>query len=1275
MSNVTLEKQLKKFFDTENFEEEDDDETEEEKYCEQHFSSTYKREPDGRFNVTLPLKNNMLSPDLGDSRKCAIATQLQLERRFVRNPKLKSEYTKHIQEGIALGHIEEIQYCPSEIVHYLPHHCVFKNSTTTALRVVYNASQRTANGKSLNQQLAIGRINQVDIVALLMKFRIYQYAFTADLEKMYKQILVNEKQRNLQRFVYRESPNESLRDYRLRTVTFGMANAPYIATRVTRELATTIQNEWPRAAKAILSSMYMDDVVWGCHSIKDLIETYGELKKAFASARFNIRKWCSNCNDLIEIIPENERELKAFSSNVKALGVSWSTINDVFTYELNISVDTYPNTKRKLTSEIASIFDPLGWISPIIISAKSLLQTLWREKVDWDSPVDERFVNKWQKIKSEFNLISTLQIPRWVNFKPNDIVELHGFCDASETGYAAAIYIKNVTDNTVRLLFAKARVAPIKEDKNRINLTIPRLELCGAQLLANLCRKTLNTLDIQFNKICLWTDSQIVIGWINGNPKRYKTFVSSRISKINKVVDKHNWHHVASEDNAADCASRGMMPHELMQHDMWWHGPQFLYGDASKYKSNADPITNMELQQPAVIANIAVESFTIPVTSSFQRLVRAMAYVWRFSFNCQNTERRVGVLKVDEIENARLTVIMHLQREAYFEEMQCLRKGNALSRTNKIAALSPFLDDRGVLRVGGRLSRADIAFDAKHQILIPNKHPITGLIIEELHEKCLHGGPKLTESILRQNFWIINSQRTIKSIINKCMKCFRVNPKPMTQYMADLPENRVAACEKPFTNTAVDYTGAVWVKMSAGRGAKARKAYIAIFVCLATKAIHVEAVSDLTAEAFISAFRRFVARRGVVKNLYSDNGTNFVKSNKILLENADIIEEEYDQGVCNELAKNNTKWHFSPACAPHFNGLAEAGVKSVKLHLKKTIADTKLTFEELSTLLYQIEACVNSRPICALSSSPNDVSALTPAHFLIGEPLIAPPEHNHVESNTNWLDKWQRVQKMFQYFWKRWQTDYLNQLQTRSKWLHKNHVDPKINELVLIREDNVPPTQWSTGRIVAVHPGEDNLTRVVSVRAKNAELKRPITKICALPNQQGHENVSLNLHASKLKRKSNVNRKPVLPIIAAILAIFCTLNATVEARPAHLGGQWSSMESQIHLRTKRGTLDTAIRTMAHLAAIGDQRLNRMIERLNVTVEQNAQTIKSIETDIKSLNIKFAMSISFPFFMLVIVCSIACRRDTKEKKQINVKLERNQRGNRRRISMPSLTNYM
>lgn len=288
----------------------------------------------------------------------------------------------------------------------------------------------------------------------------------------------------------------------------------------------------------------------------------------------------------------------------------------------------------------------------------------------------------------------------------------------------------------------------------------------------------------------------------------------------------------------------------------------------------------------------------------------------------------------------------------------------------------------------------------------------------------------------------------------------------------------------------------------------------------------------MTAEAFMAAYRRFVSRRGIVRNLYSDNGTNFVKSNKILQENLTTSEEQYDTAVCWELAKAGTAWHFSPPGGPHFNGLAEAGVKSVRAHLRKTIADAKLTFEELSTLLSQIEACVNS-----LSSDPNDTGVLTPGHFLVGETLIAPPERSHLEAKASWLTRWQRVQQMSQHFWKRWQLDYLNQLQTRTKWFTAES-SLEIDDLVLIRDENQPPTQWRTGRILEKHPGDDGHVRVVTLKTSDGQLKRPIAKLCAFPKDTAD--------VATVEVKSNIIQakklKPIsfLPILTAFMALCVT---------------------------------------------------------------------------------------------------------------------------------------
>lgn len=407
----------------------------------------------------------------------------------------------------------------------------------------------------------MGGSHQRDIFTLFLQFRTYKYAFSSDIEKMYRQIWIEPSQRDFLRIVWRDSENESIKTYRLKTVTYGTSPAPYLAIRALKQLSMDVVDTYPTTANIILNNMYMDDVLSGAYTVKDLIHIYHELKAVFGSAGFNLRKWCSNCSELLNIIPESDREMKACDNNVKALGVSWSPTNDEFTYEFVFSFDTKPNTKRLLLSEISSLFDPLGWIAPVIIKAKNLLQESWRLNLDWDEPAPGFLIEQWLKIKSELNILNSLKIPRWIGYDPNHSMELHGFCDASQVGIAAVMYIKNLDLNTVEILVVKAKVAPKKDEKNAKSVTIPRLELAAAALLAALTQNVLKSVQINFAGIFLWSDSKVALGWINANPKRYKTYVSNKISKIQSLTEKRSWRHVSSEKNPADCASRGFYRH------------------------------------------------------------------------------------------------------------------------------------------------------------------------------------------------------------------------------------------------------------------------------------------------------------------------------------------------------------------------------------------------------------------------------------------------------------------------------------------------------------------------------------------------------------------------------------------------------------------------------------------------------------------------------------------------------------------------------------------
>lgn len=398
------------------------------------------------------------------------------------------------------------------------------------------------------------------------------------------------------------------------------------------------------------------------------------------------------------------------------------------------------------------------------------------------------------------------------------------------------------------------------------------------------------------------------------------------------------------------------------------------------------------------------------------------------------------------------------------------------------------------MRVGGRLERSNLPFEAKHPAILP-KHRVSTLIVEDANRRCLHGGPQLTISIVRQNYWIIGHRSFVRNLIRKCVSCARERAKIPTQIMGDLSAARVTQ-HRAFQHTGVDCAGPYLVRTSKGRGHKAHKAYMALFVCMSTRAIHLELVSDYSSSAFLAAYRRFIARRGLPSDVYSDNGTTFQGAYKESQTTFRITVNDTDLG--NIIANDRTTWHFIPPGAPHFGGLWEAGVKSAKHHLKRVLGTHTLTYEEFNTLMTQIEGCLNSRPMGPALTDPCEFTALTPGHFVIRAPLLSIPELSLLNLNENRLSRWQLVQQMVEHFWKRWFVEYFHSLQLRTKWT-KAQDNIAVGDLVLIRNNALPPVKWMLGRIIATHPGPDSHVRVVSIRTAHGELKRPITQVCLLP--------------------------------------------------------------------------------------------------------------------------------------------------------------------------------
>ena len=782
--------------------------------------------------------------------------------------------------------------------------------------------------------------------------------------------------------------------------------------------------------------------------------------------------------------PEKEIKLDT-DKTIKILGLTWNPKLDHFQYTVNLpTIAAGPVTKRTIISEIARLFDPLGWIAPSIVIAKTFIQKLWLSGLGWDDKLSSELLNEWDTYRTELSELTKIKIPRWLTTRTDDVsVELHGFSDASKTAYSAVVYIRVIDVEGqvhVSLLVAKTRVAPIKQ------ISIPRLELCGAVLLTRLLLETAEVLSIPKENISAWTDSTVVLAWINSHPSRWHIFVGNRVSEILTAFNSAQWHHVSTKQNPADCASRGLLPKALIDNSLWFSGPTFLKDKIVNKQKTHVLSTNLE-------ENIKVHSVTIPETplfekfSSLQRLTRVVAYCKRF------LNKNKGHLKKIELDDALQCCIKETQRNTFLDEYNNLVHNKPVQPNSKLKSLSPFIDENGIIRLGGRLHHADLDENIKHPIILPKDAHITRLIIAESHIKTLHGGQSLMMSYLRSAYWIIGAKNLVKQHISRCVTCFRQRANIKNQIMGSLPSVRCVPA-RAFINSGVDYAGPVNLKTTKGRGHRSYKGYICLFICMVTRAIHLEVVSDMTTQAFLAAFKRFVSRRGHCAHLWSDNGTTFVGAAREL-QDLTVVQ----QNISEHLARAGTEWHFIPPRAPNFGGLWEAGVKATKFHLKRVIGDSTLTYEEMSTLLCQVEACLNSRPMSVINNvDPDEPLPLTPGHFLVGEPLLSIPDHNYENSNCSGLSRWQYVQRLLQTFWRRWSSEYLSTLVNRYKW-SEQRPEPNINDVVLIKEDDMPPSRWLLGRIIQKHPGRDNITRVVTLKTNSSIVKRPTSKICVLP--------------------------------------------------------------------------------------------------------------------------------------------------------------------------------
>ena len=959
----------------------------------------------GHYQMGLPWRQK--SVRLPNNREFAMTRLNHLKKRFQRDHHLFEKYKETIDGYVSSGYArlvphEELEVNEDTPVWYLPHHPVFHLQKPGKVRVVFDCAAKH-KGSSLNDHLLQGPDMTNGLVGVLIRFRQEPVAMVADIEGMFHQVRVAPEDCHALRFLW--WPNKLLTeepvDHQMLVHLFGATSSPSCASFSLKRTALDNQGEFDsETTKTVSRNFYVDDCLKSVSTTEKAVRLSSQLRELLSRGGFRLTKWISNDRKLIATVPMTERAPSVVNLDLddlpteRTLGIQWDMETDSFSFRI-VDQERAP-TRRGILSIVSSMYDPLGFVAPVILQAKSLLQSLCNQKYGWDEEISEGDYVTWRGWLRELNSLRTLSVPRC--FKPTGLnavarVELHHFSDASEYGYGAVSYLRIVDDGGVAhccFVLGKSRVAPLKV------MSIPRLELTAAVVAVKLNCLIRNELEYSIDDTIYWTDSTVVLQYIRNESRRFQTFVANRVAMIHEESTPKQWRHVNTDSNPADVASRGAKGSELQKMDLWLHGPMFLRKDEASWPGQPLQLLDLseddnELKKPTghanLIANVKGIELLISHYSSWDSLRKAIAWMARFKkyllSRSSKAQRHVprGPLTVPEVVDAEKDIVKVVQNEAFRKEIDALNgtapenRKQCLPRASPVRDLNPFMTD-GILRVGGRLENASVSFEVKHPVILPSKHHVTTLIIQNCHRQQGHLGHAHVLAAIRQKFWIVRGLSAVRKVLARCMDCRKRNARPGEQIMAPLPAARVAPFNRPFTHVGVDYFGPLFVK----QGRSEVKRYGCLFTCLTMRAVHIEVAHTLEADSFICAYQRFVSRRGRPRAIYSDNGTNFTGAKRELREAFERLDQQY---VCNRLRKDDVQWFFNPPEASHQGGIWERMIRSVRKILTALLKEQRINDETLSTLLCEVEKILNDRPLTLLSDHPDDPEPLTPNKLLL----------------------------------------------------------------------------------------------------------------------------------------------------------------------------------------------------------------------------------------------------------------------------------------------------
>ena len=954
---------------------------------------------DGRYEVKLPWKAR--ADNLPTNRNLAYGRMRSLSHRLAVNPTLLSRYNDVIQQQLSKGIIESATDSSTKEIkqHYLPHHPVLSpGKSTTKVRIVYDASAKTqANAPSLNDCLHQGPVQLPTLCGILLRFRMSPIVMTADVEKAFLQVSISPTDRDVTRFFWYRDPakpavlKDNLVEYRFCRLPFGLICSPFLLENTLR---FHLASNGTKTADSILENLYVDNVILGCDTVDEAKTLHEETRSIFSRASMNIREWNTNNP---AVAADFSPDISATSSQQSVLGLRWDSQRDTLNVPGSNDVTSFSDaiTKRSVLQRATKIFDPLGLITPITYHAKLFLQQLWLHQLEWDEPLPVDLQEEWSHIAKTLQSISTLLLPRLINTESTTArLELHVFCDASAKAYATAAYLRPISGKRQpQLAFAKMRLVPSgrrlkRTDKPGIpGFSMPRLELMANVISVRIANFVRADLPSFLSPQChIWTDSQCILHWL-ANTKQLKVFVANRVNEIH-ALENAVFHYVPSAHNPADIATRGSTAEELPG-STWFHGPVWLSGPPSAWPSWQQPdltpdnirLVQEESRGPDVLFSTTLSATSqrpstllslANATSSLTRLLKVTVLLIKFLqrriWNRLPTSRKgeydtrypyLAKLLRDLSNNnsasgkdtqMATTLWIRLTQEAHYEEaMASVHSGQP---TGIARQLGLHFDSSGVLRCTSRMPYTD-NIHGVDPVLLPGKAAFTRLVIEHVHSRLHHAGVSHTLAQTRLSYWVPKGRATTQSIIHKCVTCRKAQgpPYPLPR-MAPLPETRTTR-SRPFTHIGIDYMGPLHVS---NNPAPTDKVWICLMTCFATRAIHLELVTSLSSLEFLQALRRFSARRGPPLSVLVDNGSQFRPVQRAI----DQLTEASGEGADSPW---RIKWHYTTEYAHWQGGVFERLVGITKQALKKAIGRKRLTFMEMTTLLAETEAIVNTRPL------------------------------------------------------------------------------------------------------------------------------------------------------------------------------------------------------------------------------------------------------------------------------------------------------------------------